>query len=65
MPVQIEMRDRSIQEGPELYNEYMFVVRCIIYILRTYSNLFSRESRGQSFICESLGFTMIIRYIIM
>jgi len=36
IPVQIEMRDRSIQEGPEpYYNEYMFVVHCIIYCVPT------------------------------
>lgn len=49
MPIQIEMRDRSIQEGPELYRVYIIcsalycvqqfifplVSRTIVYLLKS------------------------------
>lgn len=58
MPVQIEIRDWSIQEGTDYY-EYMFIVRCVIYAVRQF---ISRESCGQSFVRNSPGLTTIIRY---
>jgi len=35
MPVQIEIRDWSIQEGTDYY-EYMFIVRCVMYAVQQF-----------------------------
>lgn len=50
MPVQIEMRDRSIQKGPELYRVYICSAFYIIY-------------RVQQFIFPLVSRTMV--YLLM